>query len=161
MGKVITGLSCIFIILFMCSCLTKNSEDIPDIMISFTVSNLSDEEYSSIGTHELTNPKKEDFKNIEFQLGLNDLQNMNVEIPNFKMISNEGGVNRYWCAGNMEYPYDEENSLYHDKFIFYSKDLDNEGIKGVFRNAKVKVSWTENNESKSKIYKLGDIMTFK
>lgn len=161
MGKVIKGLSCILIILFMCSCLTKKSEDIPDIMISFTVSNLSDEEYSSISTYELSTPQKEDFKNIEFLLGLSNLQNMKVEIPNFRMISNEGGVSRYWCGDNMEYPYNENNGLYTDKFVLYSNDLDDQGIKDVFRNAKVKVSWTDNNEIKNKIYNLGDIMTFK
>lgn len=42
------------------------------------------------------------------------------------------------------------------------KSLEQEEIKEVFKSAKVKISWTiENNEVKEKIFNLGDSIDFK
>lgn len=57
----------------------------PDIYLKFNVSDLTDEEFQSIGTKGLENVTKSDFKNIEFTLDVeqtNGVSNRKILIPN-------------------------------------------------------------------------------
>ena len=148
------------------ACSSKKS-DAPDISLKFDVFNLTDEDFKAVGTKEVPGAVKEDFKNIEFTLDVEqggNISNRKITIPDFKSIasSSSTNINRYWFGKVSSQDNTNENfAKYTHKFVFYSKGLDEQGIKDLFKSAEVKVSWTSGSENQERVLKLGDVIQIK
>lgn len=166
MKKIIkTILFILSISLIVTSCTTNNKEE-AKIDLILKVSNLTEEEFKSVGTKDLENPTKDDFKNIEFKLDIeysNKISNKKIEVPNIKDIINSKYGNRYWFGESSSKDNKDENTAnYNEKIMFYSKGLSDEEIKGIFKASEVKISWiTDNDKYQEKIFNLADVIEFR
>lgn len=130
------------------------------------MSNLTDEEFQSVGTEGLENATKSDFKNIEFTLDVNQsnkISNRKIVVPNIGKAANSYDIERYWFGGlSKQDNIYEKFAKYGKKFVLYSKGLDEQTIKSIFNPLKVNVSWTTSNgENKEKVYMSGEVIQFK
>jgi len=146
-------------------CNINEIKDEPKFILKLNVSNLTEEEYKLVGTKELENPKKEDFKNIEFTLDVehsNKISNRNISVPSIKEVIQKQYKDRYWFGKG----YSEDNkgtnfASYGEKIVIYSNGLKEDAIKEIFKSAEVKISWlTHSEESKERIFNLDDIIEF-
>ena len=151
--------------LIFTACDTAKPKDDPEINVKLTVSDLTDEDYESVGTKGLENPTKDDFKNIKFTLDVthsNNITNRNVVIPNIQKAINKYDKNRYWFGQTFKQDNENENfAKYSDTMVLYSKGLDNKDIKEIFKSAVVKISWTDKDNGGEKEVNLSDIIQFK
>ena len=152
-------------LLILTACGTEKVKDDPEISIKFKVSNLTDEEFQFVGTKELENASKDDFKNIEFSLDVkhsNNISNRKIIIPDFKNVVKSYDKKRYWFGEASRQDNSSENfAQYGNKIVFYSKGLDEQAIKNIFGESEVRVSWTTNSgKDEEKVFKLGEIVQF-
>lgn len=150
----------------MTACTKRENPEEPKISLKFTVLDSTEEEFKSVGTKDLENPIKEDFKNIELKLDVehsSKISNRKITVPDIKKIVKSQYEDRYWFGEMYGQDNESENfARYGEKIVFYSKGLEEEEIKGIFKSAEVKISWTANNgENKEKIFNLGDVIEFK
>lgn len=159
-------------IIFLCTllitsaCSPGKTNDIPDISLKFNVSSLTDEDFKSVGTAGIENPSKDDFKNVEFNLDVKNIDQIvdrKITVSGLKKFVDSYELNRYWFGSLSSQDNSSENfAMYEEKFVLYSRDMDEQDIKNIFTSAEVKVSWTTkvgNNEER--VFKLGDIILFK
>lgn len=160
-----TTLILLGISLILTACSAGKAKD-PKINLKFNVSNLTDEEFQSIGTNGLENATKSDFKNIEFALDVeqtNEVSNRKITIPNLKEVANSYDRERYWFGQSYSQDSQAENfAKYSYKFVFYSKGLEEQAIKTIFSSSEVRVAWTTNSgKNKEHVFKLGEVIQFK
>jgi hypothetical protein len=166
MKRVISSIIFLLIVsLIIAACNETKIKDIPEINVQFRVSDLTDKEFESVGTNGLENPTKDDFKKIEFTLDVkqsNKILNRKITIPAISRVANSYDRVRYWFGSTYSQDNTQENfAKYGDKFLLYSKGLDEQGIKNIFKSAEVKVSWTlKGDGNEERAYKLGDIVQF-
>jgi hypothetical protein len=134
--------------------------------MKFTVSNLTDEEFQYVGTKGLENPTKEDFKNIEFNLEVNNsdaISNRKITIPNLKAVANSYDKSRYWFGeSGSDDSSVKKYAQYDYKFTFYANGLNEQDIKNIFNLSEIKISWTTSEgENEEKVFKLGEVIQFK
>lgn len=152
--------------LVLTTCTTEGNKEEAKINLILKISNLTEEEFKSIGTKDLENPTKDDFKNIEFELDIkysNKVSNKKVTVPSIKEIINSKYGNRYWFGECSSQDNEGENiAHYSEKIVFYSNGLSEEEIKGIFKASEVKISWiTDDDENQEKTFNLGDVIQFK
>lgn len=145
--------------LILTNCTTEKVKEEPEISLKFNISDLTEEEFKLVGTKEVENPTKYDFKKIEFKLDVehsNKISNRKIIVPNIKEVINSKYEERYWFGEGSAQDNEGENfAEYSEKIIFYSKGLNEEEIKEVFKSLEVKISWkTNNGENKEKIFNL-------
>ncbi|MGE5628590.1 MAG: hypothetical protein ACM3X7_10855 [Solirubrobacterales bacterium] len=166
MKKLITVIILLLTISFGVACTTKKS-DTPGISLKFDVTNLTDEDFRAVGTAEVPGAVKEDFKNIEFNLEVkhgSNISNRKIMVPNLRSVANSSTstINRYWFGeGGSQDNMNENFAKYTYKFVFYSKGMDEQAIKDLFKNQEVKVSWTTESGNQGKVLTLGDAIQFK
>ena len=132
----------LFLTIFQGTACSSKKSDAPGISLKFDVSNLTDEDFKAVGTKEVPGAVKEDFKNIA--------------------SSSSTNINRYWFGKVSSQDNTNENfAKYTHKFVFYSKGLDEQGIKDLFKSAEVKVSWTSGSKNQERVLKLGDVIQIK
>lgn len=92
--------------LIVTTCTTKEDKEEPKIGLKFNVSDLTEEEFKSVGTKELENPTKDDFKNVEFKFDVehsSKILNRKITVPSIKEIINSQYEDRYWFGeGNSQ-----------------------------------------------------------
>jgi len=157
----------LIVTLTITACSTIKLKDDPEIIVQFNVTDLTDKEFSSVGTKGLDNPTKDDFKNIEFTLDFkqssNKTTNRKIVIPDIKKMVNSYDMERYWFGQS----YNQDNSQedfakYGYKFVLYSKGLSQQDIKNIYKASDVLVSWTtKDGTNEERIFKLNDIIQFK
>ncbi|TDT62449.1 hypothetical protein [Fonticella tunisiensis] len=153
-------------LLIIAACSTEKIKKEPEISLKFNVSNLTDIEFQSVGTGQLENASKNDFKNMEFTLDVkhsNKISNRKIIIPDIKKIANSYDRERYWFGQSYSQDNSEEKfAKYSNKFVFYSKGLNEQAIRNIFNTAEVRVSWTtDSGSNEEKIFKLGEVIQFK
>lgn len=163
---IISILFLISVSLIITACNEGKIKDDPEINVQFRVYDLSDKDFQSVGTKGLENPTKDDFKNIVFRLAVkqsNKISNRKIIIPDIKKMANSYDRERYWFGeSNRRDNSREKFAEYGEKFVFYSKGLDEQAIKNIFKSAEVKVSWTtKNGNNEESVFKLCDIIQFK
>lgn len=164
MKKVIKTIVFILGISLIITACTAKEE--PKISLKLNVSDLTEEEFKSVGTTKLENPIKDDFKNIEFKLDVehsNKISNRKITIPSVKEIINSQYKDRYWFGESSSQDNEGETfASYSEKVVFYSNGLKEEEIKEIFKSSEVKISWTtDNGENQEKIFNLGDVIEFR
>lgn len=152
--------------LIITACTTKEDKEEPKISLKFNASDLTEEEFKSVGTKALENPTKDDFKNIAFKLDVehsNKISNRKITVPSIKEIINSQYEDRYWFGeGNSQDNEGENFARYSEKIVFYSNGLEEEEIKEIFKSSEVKISWTtDNGKNQEKIFNLGDVIEFR
>ncbi|MBP1756669.1 MAG: hypothetical protein H6Q59_3067 [Firmicutes bacterium] len=162
---ILTTIILLSILIILTACGTEKIKQ-PDINIKFNVSDLSNEEFQSVGTKGLENATKSDFRNLEFTLDVeqtNEVTNRKIIIPNLKEVANSYDRERYWFGTSYSQDNQAENfAKYGYKFVFYSKGLEDQVIKTIFDSSEVRVSWTTNSgENKEHVFKLGEVIQFK
>ncbi len=149
----------------LAACHLVKAEEDPEIDLHFSASDLEDEEYESIGTTELENPTKADFKNIEFTLDVrhsDEITNRNIMIPEVKLAANSYDKERYWFGRSYRQDNPQENfAQYSYSFVLYTQGLDEQGIRDIFKAKDVRISWVdEDDRYEEQVFNLGDILEF-
>jgi len=158
MKKAILTFFLISILIFLSACTSLNLVQDPTINLSFTVSNLTDKDFESVGTHGVDNATKNDFKKIKFDFDMvhsDKIKDKKITVPNFRNVANSYDKDRYWYGKS--YIQDNSNESfanYSYDFVFLSRGLDDQTIKSIFDNCEVKVSWTNNSQYEEKVFKL-------
>lgn len=137
--------------------------DTPKVDIIANLTNLSDKEFSYVGTKGIENPSKDDFINFHFRLKITNLINMrsrDVELPNFKEIINGFDIERYWAGESVRQNISNENFLYYEnKYLIFKRGLDAEQLKEMFSTAEVKIIFVYENGRKCDFnYNIGEII---
>ncbi|MGE6256793.1 hypothetical protein ACQKCU_02610 [Heyndrickxia sporothermodurans] len=152
----------IFLLMFIEGCEELQE---PIISIYAQVSRIDDQEMTNIGTKELTNPTKDDFRKFTFDLSIIHLENVVSQTINFpvnwaKHIDSNGRDRyRYGSNSNQE---NENDVHYTNEFIFYSKGLSEEEIKKAYQSAIINISWlTKEGKWRTREFVIGDYMIFK
>jgi len=162
---IMTSAIILSIALIITACRTSQVKLNPEIKLKINVSSLTDKEFQSVGTKELGNATKNDFKNIEFTLDVkhsNKILKRKITIPDIRKIANSYDRERYWFGES----YSQDNSKekfakYGYNFVLYSKGLDEQTIKNIFNSAEVKIAWvTKDGNKEEKIMKIGDVIQF-
>lgn len=139
----------------------------PVISIVAEVRSLSDKEYEEVGTKDVENPTKEDFKKFVFRLDVQHsryVKNRHITVPIMqKPINSYDGRQRYWYGSSSEQDNrGEKFARYGEEFVFYARGMDNEAIKNLYKSQEVIVSW-KGKEGKTEVRKftVSDILEFK
>ncbi|MBU8878292.1 hypothetical protein BGM26_04730 [Bacillus sp. FJAT-29790] len=154
----------LFCLLLLTACNNKE----PLIEIEMKVSPISDEAYGVVGgTKVLIEPKQEDFKILDFKFNMEHTDVVtNRQIEMFedwkKTLDSIDEIQRYWNGSASEKDNASENfAEYKQEIVFYAKGLSDEDIKKAFKDAKITVAWTDNNnEQKEKQYNITDLIEF-
>lgn len=149
-------------LLVLVSCEQKKANENPIISASFVISNLSDEDFSSIGTTQVT---KSDFKKVFFSLDMKHNDNIterSISIPVFKEIVNSyDNIERYWFGNNTKIDNKSENYTYYEtNFILYIGNLSDDEIASIFNSENISISYMENDENKQEIINLEKILKY-
>ena len=160
-------LSLLFVCFFFLLLTACNNEE-PLIDIEVKVSSISGDEYSKVGaTKDLIEPKQEDFKVLEYTFNIKHTDAVtNRQIESFedwrKTLNSIDEIDRYWYGSASSQDNASENfAEYQYKLVYYAKGLSEEDIKKAFSDAKLTVSWTDNNnEQEEKQYKIADLIEF-
>jgi len=153
----------LLVIIILCSSLTAcQSKAELKMNATLTISKLSDSDFQEIGTKDVT---KDDFRKVKFSYDMENcgkLSNRKIAIPELRGIMNAYDVERYWYGSSTKNDnVGADYVLYSNDIMFYSKGLDNEGIKSVFKDAKINISWTdEGGKDTSDTINLSDIIIF-
>jgi hypothetical protein len=161
-------LSLLFAGLFCLLLLTACNNKEPLIEIEAKVSPISDGEYSKVGgTKDLIDPKQKDFKVIDFTFNMEHtdaVTNRQIEMfEDWKItLDSIDGIQRNWYGSASEQDNTSENfAEYQQETVFYAKGLSDEDIKKAFSDAKITVSWKDNNnEKKEKQFHIADLIEF-
>lgn len=160
-------LSLLYASLFFLLLTACNTEE-PLIEIEVKVSSISDDEYNNVGaTKDLIDPKQEDFKVLEYTFNMKHtdaVTNRQIEINGHwrNILNSIDEIDRYWYGNTSSQDNASENfAEYQQEIVFYAKGLSEEDIKKAFSDAKLTVSWTDNNnEKEEKQYKIADLIEF-
>lgn len=150
-------------VLMLVSCQTKKQNENPTINTSLVISNLSDEDFYSIGTNHVT---KADFKKVSFILDMkhNDkISERTISIPIFKdLVNSYDNMERYWFGDDIKIDNISENYAYYETtFILYTGDLSKDEITNIFHSDNITVSYLKNKETEKKIINLETIIEYK
>ena len=141
MKKILFIILFIGISLLIIAC-NKNDTRV-DIRMKFDVSNLTNDEFSYVGTSELENAQKEDFKKINFTLKVtnpDDITKRNIVFPELVEIK-ERAKDRFWYSSGYNDDSKLKSAEHGYEFILYAKGLDNHDINEMFGSLKAKVTW--------------------
>ncbi len=160
---------CILILTILSIGLTACNEikvDDPSITIKCHATELSDDDYKSIGTEGLENPKKEDFRNIEFTLDVKhseDITDRNIVVPDIKQVVIAKDPDRYRFGSYSQQDNPQENFAHYGySFVLYTQGLDEQGIRDIFDSLDVRVAYTDKNDVyQEEVFMLSDILEFK
>lgn len=154
----------IFLCLFF---LTACNKPEPNLEIKAKVSPISSEEYSSVGTKGLDEPKKDDFKVFDFSFKMDHsdaVNNRQVQIfENWRnTINGIDGIERYWYGSSSKQDNASQNfAEYHQQFVFYGKGLNDKDIEEAFNDAMITVLWTDKHNTEQKEqYIIADLIIF-
>ncbi len=150
-------------LLILVSCETKKQTENPVINTSLVISNLSDEDFNSIGTSHIT---KDEFKKVTFILDMkhNDkISKRTINIPIFKDVVNSyDNTERYWFGDDIKIDNISENYAYYKTtFILYTGNLSKDKITNIFHSKNILVSYQKNNKTTKDIIKLETILNYK
>jgi len=153
----------LFVLLLGVAC---NSAQEPEVKVEVKVTELSDEEYSGIGTHGLEDPVKDDFRKVKISLNVvqfDEISAREVQYPEteeWKKAINSIDGNRYWVGNRYERNNENENTVdYTEEFIFYYKGLSEDEVKQAFESLTFKISWvTKQGALQSKEFEVSEII---
>ncbi|MFJ8064040.1 fructose-bisphosphate aldolase [Psychrobacillus sp. NPDC096426] len=162
MKKWLSLILCTLLLVTITAC---NTIAEPNITVVAQISQLSDEEYGSVGTSGLENPNKDDFRKFSLNFdaeNLNGLKSRLIEIPNNWRNLINFDKDRYWYgSGEEQDNKDESFAHYKYEFVFYSNGLSDEDIRKAFDSAIITVSWvTKEGENAIIEYVIGDLIAF-
>lgn len=147
----------------MTACRKESSLKEPDIKAVVSVAPVTEEEYGSIGTYNLTKPSIEDFKNVLIKLDVKaakGVTNRRIEFPENKDILNKLTSDRYWYGGySTEDNGDTSDAHYETHFVMYAGNLTTEDIKELLGDFTMKINWNLKDREGQRIIKTGDIIT--
>lgn len=149
-------------ILILVSCVTKKQIENPIISTSLNISNLSAEDFNSIGTNHVI---RSDFKKVTFIFDMkhNDkITERTINIPKFKDIVNSyDNIERYWFGDNVKIDNISENYAYYETtFILYTGNLSKDEITNIFHSKNILVSYLKNNKTKKDKINLETILNY-
>lgn len=151
----------LFFLLFIVVACNHSSD--PSITITAQVLELSDKEFSYIGTHGLENPSKDDFRKFKFRIymkHLDKLTSQKIHTPKGNIWKDAIGA-RYWFGSVGNVTDDEVGTEFFSEFIFYSKGLNEKEIKRAFDLARIDVSWvSEEGKTTNKEFTIGEFVEF-
>lgn len=150
--------------MFLITSACSNQEE-PITTIGAIISQLTKDEYESVGTHELDNPQIDDFRKFTFNVDVNHAAGQKVEFilsDSWKdAINSSDATDRYWFGGGSEQNNEGSNvASYVQEFVFYSKELNEESIRAAFNSINFKVNIDIEGEIETEEYKVGDLIEF-
>ena len=127
---------------------------------------MSEDEFESVGTHELENPEIDDFRKFTINVEVNDVAGQKVQFTfsdSWKeAIDSVDATDRYWFGGGSEQNNEGENFAKHaQEFVFYSKGLNEESMREALNRINFEVSINNDGEIATEQYKIGDLVEFK
>ncbi|MDU9694127.1 hypothetical protein O0Q50_23365 [Priestia aryabhattai] len=147
-----------------------SNTDQPAAKVVTKVSTLSDKEYGEVGTDELKDPKKEDFRKVNIKVTLSEVDKIEkekVDMPNYKKIFNnidKDEQTRYWFGKGDAKEDDEGNQeVFTQEFVLYTKNLSEDDIKTALETNEIKTSWVnkDNKEKTQQEITAADNISFK
>ncbi|MEH6938843.1 hypothetical protein V7056_13420 [Bacillus sp. JJ664] len=162
-NKLIVSFIVFFQLVLLTSCSNLPYE--PKIKMDIIVRELTENEYSAVGTMGLSNPSIRDFKKIVFDFEMknsNQITYRNINIPEhtiwkYKINSIDG--DRYWFGNEYKMG---DSSTYHREFVYYSKGVSEEQVRKAFEDTFIRISYqTKDGESRTLEYSIGNYIEFK
>lgn len=165
MKRIIAALSLVFFIsVALTACNIDKKSEMPHINLNFNISNLTDEEFQSVGTKGLENAKKDDFKNIEFTLHVeysSKISKGTITVPDIEKTLHDKGIFLFGQSDKQDNP-SETFANYEKKYVLFCRGLYEQAIRNILNSLEVKVSWkTSWGENKERVFNLGEIIKFK
>ncbi|WP_227940398.1 fructose-bisphosphate aldolase [Alkalihalobacillus deserti] len=135
----------ILMVIILLSTVACNNTQQPNITIEAHVLELTEKEYNSIGTHELENSIKDDFRKFKLKFEMeysNRIADRKIDFPDGTDWANIISKERYRFGSGRKYiPNDKGDAVFYREFIFYSKGLSEEEIKSAFDSTIIEVFW--------------------
>ena len=161
--KKLLFLFCLFSILHITTACSNQDE--PITTIEAAISQLTEEEFESVGTHDLKNPQIDDFKKFTFNVEVDNVAGQKVEFSfsdSWKdAIDSFDATDRYWFGGGSEQNNEGENvASYVQEFVFYSKGLNEVSMREALNTIIFEVSIDQIGEIVTEEYKVGDLIEF-
>lgn len=156
-------LSCLFSILLITTACSFQGE--PTTTIEAAISQLTEDEFESVGTHELENPQIDDFRKFTFNVDVNNVAGHIVDFTFSESwkeaIDSFDVIDRYWFGGGSEQNNGGENVAKHaQEFVFYSKGLNEESMREALNTIIFEVNIDNDGEITKEEYKVGDLVEF-
>lgn len=133
------------------------NEEQPKVKVITKVSTLNNKEYREVGTEQLKNPKKDDFRKVNIELtlsGVDKIEEEKVVMPSYKKFFNtidKDELVRYWFGEGYAKKDDEENKeVFNQEFVLYTKNLSKDDIRNALETNVIKTSWV-NKDNKEKV----------
>lgn len=162
--KKFTFILCLLSVLLITTACSFRAE--PTTTIEAVISHLTEDEFESVGTHELENPQIEGFRKFTINVEVNDVAGQKVQFAfsdSWKeAIDSLDATDRYWFGGGSEQNNESENFAKHaQEFVFYSKGLNEELMREALNRIIFEVSINNDGEIATEQYKIGDLVEFK
>ncbi|WP_052124025.1 hypothetical protein [Ureibacillus manganicus] len=134
------------------------------VIVEPQIAPLTDEEFSYVGTHEVPDATKDDFRKFTFTFKVEHGQDViSREVEMFQgwkdLMKSIDGFDRYWFGSGWELDNDSEDyAEYYMEFVLYTKGISEEQIQQTFEAAIVQVTLTGEEEKVLKKYRVSDYL---
>lgn len=161
MKRVVATLITLCALLNFTACNIKNDAKTTNIDLSFYASDLTPEEYESVGVSTIDNPTKDDFKNLHLVLSVENMSNRTIKIPDINKVLKDEGI--LWFGNSTKQDNESENfACYQEDYVIFVRNLSDDAIKAIFEKSEVNVSWiTSEGKEMNSVSNLSEIIEFK
>lgn len=132
----------------------------PELQLLVTLRDLTNKEYSDVGTSEIVNPTINDFKKLIFKLNIKNTKNRKITFPTQNKLSTLFSDDEYWFGGyRIQDNQSEDFAHYDNEIVLYTRNLTNAEIKSRLKSIKIGAVYTDEHGNKiKKIYRASDIL---
>lgn len=151
----------LLIALLLTACKMQNNNDMPEVSAEFTFSELTDVDYKEVGAGDAS---KGDFRKVHFSVIVkynSNWSNRKIYVPDLKEAINSYDIERYWYGQYSSKDTPEEDAEYIYDIMFLSKNLSDDDIKKIFKEAQINVTWNnKSGKEEMRRINLSDIIDF-
>jgi hypothetical protein len=159
-------ISVVFMVLLLLLLTACNNDEEQSLKTEVKVFSISDENYGKVEvTKDLIEYEKGDFKTFEFVINLKNTdsivdRDIKMYVNWSQTEDNLKGVRRTWYGKSSEQINKSKEFLeYKQEVIFYADGLSKVDMNEAFSDAKITVSWNDdNNERKEKLINIADLL---
>lgn len=158
--KIYFFITLLVLVSIITACNGQDYTDTPEVTTVFKFSRLSDDDFKEVGAEDAT---KDDFRKVNFSVTVNyseDMSDRKIYIPDLKEIMNTYDIERYWYGQYSSKDTPEDDAEYIYDIMFLSKNLSDEDIKKIFKEAQINVTWNKSGKEEMRRINLSDIIDF-
>ncbi len=138
----------------------NEEKETPDIQVQAYVKDLTENEYSQVGTSGIENPAIGDFKKLYISINAYNIMDRTIIFPSMRDVRDMLTSDIWWYGNSGSQDNKSEDfAHYWVEAVLYTRNTSFEEIRGKLGNLKIDVSYKdEQGKAKRATYNLGDLL---